>query len=234
MSTSAFPEFQIVAPANDEPVDQSSQPQNWGSLGGMKWAVGNSIWNDSSVTTTTLAPPQGGDDQLHGFQEEGRRQSLMPENLMPSHQPRKFSLATAQEVDYETLRDEEFSGSYAAPKTRSRSKSSSAIFSPFSNMHSKLSVEQEQPPSIWEGSESGRRRSSTQPGLAFGSMWDPTSQQENNIGMQNDNNLALPTESVGAGVSRDFRMSDRRFSHAPNLHSDLLASEYVFFSFLTP
>lgn len=213
----AFPDFHFVAPKEEEILDAPSPAQNWGSLGGLR-----SIWNDSSITTTPLAPPQGHDDSMHRLQEDDhkRRASLRPENLMPSHQPRKFSLTTAREVDYEALRVEGdiFSSPYAPSKTRSRSKSSGAIFSPFNMSGLAAAVEEEQPPSLWGGDESGRRRSVTQPGIPFGIMWDPSTQRENDA-----NNLALPT-SVGLGGG--YQMTDRRFSHAPNLHSNLL-KEYV-------
>lgn len=242
-----FPEFLTDAastPANDEDemsdssrsplAHQPPQSQNWGNLGGMKWAVGNSIWNDTTVTTTSLAPPQG-DENYH------RRFSLRPESLVPSHQERKFSLAADHVLEYEPLRGDNSNDVLAPPKSRSRSKSSSAIFSPFTTEPIHMappnhsigdgdSLRRQSSGGIWgEGNvlENSRRRSFTQPAVAFGAIWD---QQQNGVdsipSFQHQETLALPAASNENSGNR--MASDRRFSHAPNLHSELFgAQEYV-------
>lgn len=212
-------------------VDESSQrtridhlaptDKNWGNLGGMKWAVGNSIWNDTNVTTTALAPPQGEEDSSYRRlqdEDQKRRLSLRPENLMPSHQSRKFSLATTSETEeFQPLKDDSdsYGSAYAAPKTRSRSKSSSAIFShlstdnilPLNDRSEDLWARQQE---IEATTRSMRRRSSTQPSGGFSGMWDDSGVDQ----------LALPI-----AAQSNYRLQDRRFSHAPGLHTDFLTSE---------
>ncbi|KAJ3396375.1 hypothetical protein HDU92_003217 [Lobulomyces angularis] len=199
--------------ANTNPKHE--EDANWNKMG-MQWGNGgNSIWNDNSVATKALAPPAEDDDHK-------RRLSLKPESLIPGQQgARKFTLNTqSEEVEYEQLKEE--SDSYAKyvppPKARSRSKSSSAIFGLLSqenipsvsitDMHNDDANK-----NIWvhdgrrESMQSSmHRRSSTQPS-GYNGMW------ENNV--EDEDTLGIPGTHLN-----NFRLHERRFSHAPVLSND--------------